>query len=96
VGAEISDRRSGDLQSLGTKERTFQFEVTTITPEFARGGDDTMTRHIRPAAVAHDVAHRTRRARSSRRFSDVAVGGDAANGNSPDDGNNGFFERSHS
>ncbi len=96
MGAEIADRRSRDLQSLGAKERTFQFEVAPITAEFARSGDDTMTRHIRSAAVAHDVAHRTRRARSSCRFSDVAVGGDAAHGNSPDDGKNGVFEWSHS
>src|SRR3954447_3284347 len=85
VPAEIANRRDGDVQSFRAQERALQLEVSAITAQFARGGDDSMTRNVRPAALPHDVANRPRGAWPSRRFRHIAVGGDMSHGNSSND-----------
>jgi hypothetical protein len=51
-----------------------------------------MARHVALATVAHDVADGARRSRSSRRFSDVAVGRDFADRNATNHGQDGVSE----
>jgi hypothetical protein len=90
--AEIADRRGRDLEPLGTQEGSLQFEVSTITAQFARRCDHSMTRKIRPAAVPHDVADRSRGTGPASGFRDVTIRGDVANGNPADDGQDVMFE----
>jgi hypothetical protein len=74
------------LKAFGSQERTLQFEVAPESAELARGGDDTVTRHIAPTAVAHDIADRARGTRPSRSLRNIAISGNAADRNAPDDG----------
>jgi len=92
VSAEVADRRGRDLQSFGAKERPLQLEISSIPAQFARRRNDPMTRNIRPAAVAHDVAHRSRGAGPSGGFSDIAVGRNIPDRNPANDSQDEVFE----
>jgi len=92
MSAEIADRRGRNLQPLGTQERTFQLEVSAITAEFTCRGNHAMTREIRPAAVAHDVADRSRGAGPSSGFRDVAIRSDVTSRDPADDSQDGMCE----
>jgi hypothetical protein len=88
----MSNRGRGDEQSLSPQERALQLQVSAITAEFAGGGDDSMTRNVRPTARSHDVANRPRGAWPSRRFRHIAVGSNMSDRNSSNDGQDGSRE----
>lgn len=81
------------MESLGTQERALQLEVPPIAPEPPGGGHDPVTRHVGPAALAHDRAHGARRPRMARGLRDIAVRRDATRRDAPDDGEDAGGER---
>lgn len=74
-----------DIDSFGAQEFAFQLQIAAIAAQCTRGADDAMARGGRVVAVAHDVADGAPRARPPGERSDVAICGDLASGNPPDD-----------
>jgi hypothetical protein len=82
---ELADSRSGHRYALRDEQRSFQQLVPSVPAEPSTSGDDTVTRHVAPAASAHDVADGARGSRAPGERRDVAVGGDLSRWNPPHD-----------
>src|SRR4030095_11002587 len=84
--AEIADAGNTNHEPFGTEKSALELEVATVTTELASCGDDAVAGHVGSPAFPHDVAARTRRSRAPGRLGDIAVGGDLADGNPADHG----------
>src|SRR5262245_15327928 len=62
---EFADLRSRHDHALSAQERALQRLAAAVAAEAAARRDHAVTGHVRPSALAHDVADRPRRARSS-------------------------------
>jgi hypothetical protein len=92
VLAEIADAGPADRHSFGSEESPLELEIPAKSTELSGGSDHPMARHVALAAVAHNVADGARRSRSSRRFSDVAVGCDFPDRDATNHGQDGVSE----
>jgi hypothetical protein len=71
--------------ALRSQELHFQVRTSAEAAYAAGGGNYAVVRQAWLAAVAHEVADRACGAWTSCQCGDVAVGGDASNGNPPHD-----------
>src|SRR5262245_55611844 len=82
---EFPDLRSGHDDALRRQERTLQPPASAVAAEAAAGRDHAMTGHVRPPALAHDVANGARRAWAACELGHIAVCRHAAHRNAAHD-----------
>jgi hypothetical protein len=70
-----------NLQPFGTQQLTLHLQVSAVSAERPACGNHAMTRDAPVAAVAHDVADRSRRPRLAGKRGDITIGGDVARRN---------------
>jgi hypothetical protein len=95
MGGEIPDGGPPDQNPFGPQQSALELEVAAVSTELARGGDDPMAGNVALPAVAHDIANRTRRSGPSSRLGHVAVGGNLADGDFPNDTQDPIAEFGH-
>jgi hypothetical protein len=79
----MTDSGHPDLEPFGAQKFTFELQIATISAKSAAGGDDTVTRGGGVTALPHDGPDRAPGARRPGDRGDVAVGGDAPPGDTP-------------
>ena len=89
---QLSYARARHGHALGDQQGALERFVAAVAAQPPRGRYHTMARHVRTAAAAHDIAHRTRRARTPRQCGHVAVGRDATHRDAPDRAENAVRE----
>lgn len=95
MDAEIPDGRGPDDKPFGAQKTALQLEVAAVASKPAGRRHHPMTRHISLPAVAHDVADRPSRARTSRSFGHIAIRRDLADRNPANHGEDTVSEWRH-
>ncbi len=95
-GREILYARSGHEDPFGAQQLALELNVAAISAETSTGSDHPVARYAWRAALTHDVADRSRRARAPGHQRYVPVGRHLAGWDSAHDGQHLRSERSNS